>query len=161
MPLPVAESKTVCKLDRAVDEYTPFISKVFIHAPGFDNITPITILQDTGGNQSILLENRLLRLAQTSTEASVLIQGVELETMSIPLHKITLNCDIVSGLVTAEVHHSLPVKEIDLILGNDLAGEKVTAVPHVLNNPEEVQSSTADPVVYLACALIRAMAKQA
>ena len=160
-PLPVAESKTVYKLDRTVDEYTPFVSKGFIHAPGFDNITPITILRDTGANQSILLESRLPRSAQTSTGTSVLIQGVELETMSIPLHKITLNCDIVSGPVTVGVRHSMPVKEIDLILGNDLAGEKVSAVPHMLNNPEKVQCSTADPVVYPACAVIRAMAKQA
>ena len=91
---------------------------------GLDNITPITILWDTGANQSILLESRLTRSAQTSTGTSVLIQGVELKTMSIPLHKITLNCDIVSGPVTVGVRHSLPVKEIDLILGNDLTGER-------------------------------------
>ena len=45
-------------LDRAVNEYTPFISKGVIHAPGSVNLTPITILQDTGANQSILLESR-------------------------------------------------------------------------------------------------------
>ena len=55
----------------------------------------------------------------------------------------------------------MPVKDIELILGNDLAGEKVTAVPHMLSNPERQQSSTVELVVYPACAVTRAMAKQA
>ena len=37
----------------------------------------------------------------------------------------------------------------------------MTAVPHMSNNPKEVQSSTADPVVYPISAVPRAMAKQA
>ena len=81
--------------------------------------------------------------------------------MSVPLHKVILNCDIVSGPVLVGVRHSLPVKDVDLILGNDLAGERVTAVPCILSNPEKEPSSTVDPVVYPACAVTRAMAKQA
>ena len=107
-----------------MDEYTPFISKGFIHALGSKDLIPITILQDTGANQSLLLESSLPQSAVTSTGASTLIQGVELETVSVPLHKVILNCNIVSGPVILGVRHSLPVKGIDLILGNDLAGEK-------------------------------------
>lgn len=58
------------------------------------------------------------------------------------------------------VWHSFPIKGIDLILGNDLVREKVTAVPHMLNSPEEVQSHTNEVIVYPACAVTRAMAKQ-
>ena len=89
-----------------------------------------------------------------------MIQGVELETMSVPLHKVILNCDIVSGPVLVGVRHSLPVKDVDLILGNDLAGERVTAVPCMLSNPEKEPSNTVDPVVYPACVVTSAMTKQ-
>ena len=144
----------------AVDEYTPFISKGIIHAPGSNSPIPINILQDTGANQSILLESKLPTAIQTSTGSRVLIQGVELETMSIPFHKVILNCDIVSGPVLVGVWHSLPMKDVDLILGSDLAGERVTAVPCMLSNPEDEPSSAVDPVVYPACAETRTMAKQ-
>ena len=103
IPLPDGESKAARGLDRAVDEYTLFISKGVIHAPGSNNLTPVTILRDTGANQSILLERRLPASAQTSTGVSVLIQGVKLEIMNVPLHKLILNCDVVSGPVTVGV----------------------------------------------------------
>ena len=82
-----------------MDEYTPFISKGFIHALGSKDLIPITILWDTGVNQSLLLESSLPQSAVTFTSASTLIQGMELETVSVPLHKVILNCNIVSGPV--------------------------------------------------------------
>jgi len=86
---------------------------------------------------------------------------VELETLSIPLHKVFLQSDLVSDTVVVGVRHSLPVRGVDLILGNDLAGEKVIASPHMLNDPEEL-SHTAHEVqtIYPACAVTRAMARQ-
>ena len=78
----------------------------------------------------------------TFAGAGTLMQGMELETVSVPLQKVVLNCDIVSGLVMVGVRHSLPIKGIDLILGNDLAGEKVTAIPYLLNRQGEVQNYT-------------------
>ena len=85
----------------------------------------------------------------TSTVISVLIQGVELETVSIPLHKIILKCDTVFDPVTVGVLHSLPIKGVDLILGNDLAGGKVATQDYM----------THKVIVYPACAVTRATAK--
>ena len=48
--LPDGKPKTACGFDRAVDEYTPFISKGIIHAPGSNSPMPINILRDTGAN---------------------------------------------------------------------------------------------------------------
>ena len=45
------------------------------------------------------MEAKLSCAAQTSTGSDVLIQGVELETMSIPLHKVSLQSDLVSDTV--------------------------------------------------------------
>ena len=39
----------------------------------------------------------------TFAGASTLMQGMELETVSVPLHKVILNYDIVSGLVMVGV----------------------------------------------------------
>ena len=89
-----------------------------------------------------------------------LIQGVELETVSVPVHKIILKCDIISGPVTVGVQHSFPVKGVNLILGNDIVGGKVTALPYMINNPVEVQDHTQEVIVYPACAVTRAMATQ-
>ena len=96
----------------------------------------------------------------TFAGASTLMQGMELETARVPLHKVILNCDIVSGLVMVGVRHLLPIKGIDLILGNDLAGEKVTAIPYMLNSQGEVQNCTDEVVVYPACAVTRTMTKR-
>ena len=76
--LPDGKPKTTWGFDRAVDEYTPFISKGIIHAPGSNSPIPINILWDMGENQSILLESKLPTAIQTSTGSRVLIQGVEL-----------------------------------------------------------------------------------
>ena len=154
-------SSNPVELNRAMDEYTPFISKLFIHALGSKDWIPITILRNTGANQSLLLESSLPQSAVTSTGTSTLIQGVELETVSVPLHKVILNCNIVCGPVILRVRHSLPVTRIDLILGNNLTGEKVTSVPYMLNSPEEIQDNTDEVMVYPACAITRAMTKQA
>ena len=95
----------------------------------------------------------------TFAGAGTLMQGMELKTVSVPLQKVILNCDIVSGLVMVGVQHSLPIKGIDLILRNDLAGEKVTAIPYLLNSQGEVQNCTDEVMVYPACAVTTAMTK--
>ena len=57
------------------------------------------------------------------------------------------------------VRHSLPIKGIDLILGNNLAGEKVTDIPYMLNSSKELLNYTNEVMVYPACAVTRAMTK--
>ena len=60
------------------DEYKPFISQGYVCSPGSAVKTPITILWDTGANQSLLLEGTL-PMTEIFTGTEVLIQGVELE----------------------------------------------------------------------------------
>ena len=146
-------------MDRPVDEYTPFISKDVIHALGSSGLISITILWDTGANQSLLLENRLSQLVVTCASAVTLIQVVELKTVGVPLHIVMLNCDFISGIIMVGVWHSLPIKKLTSSLGNGLMEEKATAIPYMLNSLVEVQSNTIEVIAYPTYAITRAMAK--
>ncbi|KAI2649596.1 Retrovirus-related Pol polyprotein [Labeo rohita] len=60
----------------------------------------------------------------TSCGSSVIVQGIEMDCIKAPLHRIHLESDLCKGFVRVAVRPSLPVKGVDFILGNDLAGGK-------------------------------------
>ena len=61
---------------------------------------------------------------------NVLIRGVNCEKFrSIPLHNLRLQSDLVSGEVFVGIIESLPFDGIHLLLGNDLARDKVKMDP--------------------------------
>ncbi|VDI40041.1 Hypothetical predicted protein [Mytilus galloprovincialis] len=68
---------------------------------------------------------------KTSVGASVLLQGVELGCIDVPLHRIYLKSDLITGPVIVGVRPNLPVEGVTLLLGNDLARNKVVAEPIV------------------------------
>ena len=141
-------------------EYKPFLSCGYVYLPQSNVEKPVMILRDTGANQSLLLEATLPLSEETSTGVNVLIQGVEVEPISVPLHRVKLQSDLVSGVVTVGIRPSLPVKGVDLILGNDLAGGKVSADPCVTNIPLcHDEAISEDTKIYPACAITRAMAR--
>ncbi|KAJ8038764.1 hypothetical protein HOLleu_16286 [Holothuria leucospilota] len=98
--------------DKIKEEYLPFVSEGFISLDGNSAHPPvkIKILRDTGATQSLLLDGILPLSDSTSTGANVLIQGVECGFISVPLHKINLKSDLVSGSVIVGVRPTLPVK---------------------------------------------------
>ena len=55
--------------------------------------------------------------------------------MNVPLHKVNLVSDLVTGSVVVGTRPTLIIKEISLFLGNDLAGGKVVADPKVTSKP--------------------------
>ena len=96
----------------------------------------------------------------TYSGTSVFIQGVEYGFINVPLHNIYLSSDLVTGLVAVGIKPSLPFKGVHLLLGNDLAGDKVVKDPLLtstpcVNQPPEI------PDLYPPCAVTRAMAKKA
>ena len=100
---------------RPIDEYTPLISKPTVSTPGVVGThTPIVVLRDIGASQSLLLKDKLPREANTYTGSDVLLQGVDLEVMSVPLHPIQVQSDLVAGPVSVGVRPSLPVKGLIL-----------------------------------------------
>ena len=59
------------------------------------------------------------------------------------------------------VQPSLSIRGVDLILGNDLAGEKVIASPCMLKDPKKLpHTAVEDQTIYPACAVTRAMARR-
>ena len=89
--------------------------------------TPIRILQDTGSSQSLILADTLPFSPLSYTGAQALIQGTgpDGNCTSVPLHRVHLSSSVLSGSVVVGLRSSLPFKGVQLLLGNDLAGDKV------------------------------------
>ena len=124
------------KSDSTMEIFEPFMLNGFVSLSG-DNCppTPIKILRDTGASQSLILADILPFSEKTSSGTSVLIQGVECGTVNIPLHYVNLSSDLVTGPVVIGIKPSLPFKGVHLLLGNDLAGDKVVVNPLVTDTP--------------------------
>ena len=118
------------------EEHHPFVSEGFVSLLEKGTQVPLKVLRDTGASQSLLIHNILPLSKETSLDACVLIQGVELNAMSVPLHKVYLHSDLVTGPVTVGVLPTLPVRGVSFILGNDLAGGKVKPDLCVVSNPD-------------------------
>ena len=107
--------------------YGPFITDGFISLVDSSKKIPVKILRDTGATESFVAETALPFSINSSIGKSVLIRGMGMQTMSVPLHKIMLNSDLVQGEVVVAVRPVLPVPGVDVILGNHLARDKVWA----------------------------------
>ena len=156
----------VPETDSVMEIYEPFLSDGFVSLNSdFAQSTPITILRDTGASQSLILADTLPFSEKTSSGTSVLIKGVECGFVNVPLHNIYLSSDLIKGPVAVGIRQTLPIKGVHLLLGNDLAGDKVVVNPVVTDTPCMDQSP--DPIeqelpdLYPSCAVTRAMAKKA
>ena len=111
-----------------------------------ENHSYIHILTNTGASQSLLLEG-VLPLSNSSYKGSnVLLQGVELGVVSVALHVVNRKTNLVSGPLMVGIRPSLPIQRVLLILGNNLAGERVTdgqllcvCDPQLNTYPEEIE----------------------
>lgn len=56
---------------------------------------PFKILRDTGASESFILESTLPFSSASSLGKTVLVQGIAFTTMSIPLHKVVLQSELV------------------------------------------------------------------
>jgi len=143
-----------------VRSFTPFISEGFVCLVSQSTKTPVKILCDTGANQSLILERVLPFSSKSFSGSSILLQGIELWTLQAPLHVVELSSEMVLGPVIVGLRSSLPVKGIDLVLGNDLAGGKEETNPCVSNVPHSTHVEDI-PGLFPACAVTHAMAKKA
>ena len=146
--------------------YQLFLSDGFVSLNSdYAQSTPIKILRNTGASQSLILADTLPFSEKTSSGTSVLIQGAECGFVNVPLHNICLSSDLVTGLVAVGIRPSLPFKGVHLLLGNDLAGDKVvvnpllTNIPYIDQPPDPIEQEIPD--LYPSCAITRAMAKKA
>ena len=146
------------------EEKNPFISEGYISLNEGGQAVPIRILRDTGATQSLLVEGILPLSGATATGTHVLIQGVELGIVSVPMHMIYLKSDLVSGAVVVGLRPTLPIEGVSLILGNDLAGEKVIPDLQVVTEQEVMKKADGDTEatshIFPSCAVTRAMTRE-
>ena len=77
----------------------------------------------------MILEGSLPFSEVSAVGENVLIQGIGIDIISVPLHRINLKTDLISGTVIVGVRPELPVKGVSVLLRNDLVGGKVLPQP--------------------------------
>jgi len=143
-----------------VEEH-PFVSEGFVSLTKEDAQVPVKILRDTGTSQSLMLQNVLPLSNKTSMDANVLIQGLELNIITVPLHKVYLHSDLIIGPVVVGIRPTLPLKGVSFVLGNDLAGGKVKPDPWVVEHPDQfLKIEIDDSIMFPACVVTRATASK-
>ena len=121
-----------------MENYKPFISEGVVSLVGDENSSQkVKILRDTGATQSLMLDSVLPLTDNSFTGANVLISGVEMGVLEVPLHEVNIKSILINGNIVIGMRPSLPVEGISLILGNDLAGEKVMVDPRVVEKPRD------------------------
>ena len=149
-------------LKKVREDFKPFVLDGVVSLDGDEvDPNPIKIMRDTCCAQSMILESSLPFSDSTATGESVLIQGIGMDIISVPLHKINMKSDLVSGTVTVGVRPELPVKGVSMLLGNDLAGGKVLPEPIVTPKPCIETDDYENSAVFPACAVTRSMTRKA
>ncbi|XP_053294792.1 uncharacterized protein LOC128455141 [Pleuronectes platessa] len=151
------------------DDYSAFISDGWVSLVGGGVQVPIKILRDTGALDSFILESVLPFSSRTDTGGCVITLGMGMVPFSVPLHRLVLNCGLVQGEVSVGVRPQLPIGGLHMILGNDLAGDKVWAdgQPNVVQPPTfpTVVEPSVTPLhlgdIFPACAVTRAASRDA
>lgn len=139
--------------------FVPFILKGLVSLTGKVEDRRGIILRDTGASQSLLLMDALPLSVQSYCGSQVLLKGIEMGCALVPLHNVHVTSELVSGVFTQGIQPKLPVKGIDFLLGNDIAGGRVLPVLEVLDFPD---SSLSDelagefPETFPACVVTRA-----
>ncbi len=112
--------------------YAPFVSVGSVSCTGkTEDQRAIKILRDTGAAQSVILTDVLPWSEQTYCGSHILLCGIEANPISVPLHWVHLHSDLVSGRFRVGVLPTLAVEGVALLLGNDIAGGKVSPVLEV------------------------------
>ena len=163
LDLPIARARPTS--DSIMEVFMPFLYDGYVSLPSEGSkAIPIRILRDTGASQSLIAANVLPFSDSTYSGTSVLIQGVDSPTYSsVPLHHVHLMSDLVTGPVSVGIKSSLPFDGVHLLLGNDLAGDKVKVNPLLTEKPcydQKLDSVEQEiPGLYPSCVVTRSMSK--
>nr|XP_054592949.1 uncharacterized protein LOC129159780 [Nothobranchius furzeri] len=137
--------------------FAPFILSGEISlTPGDADKQNVRILRDTGASQTLILSSALPFSASSSRGYAVLLQGIEMKSLPAQVHRVHLECQLVSGCFDVAICDHLPVNGVDVLLGNDVAGGKVLPLLEVVPQPQaEHVNCAADSHFYPACAVTR------
>ena len=108
---PQAVKRKDVESEKIREDVDPFVLEGSISLVGDEvDPKPIKTMRDTCCAQSMILERSLPFSEMSVTADNVLIQGIGMDVISVPLHKMNLNSDLVSGTVIVGVRPELPVK---------------------------------------------------
>lgn len=135
-------SPVFCNIEPVDDCFKPFLFEGFVSlndSPG--ERRPVQILRDTACSQSVILSSVLPFSDQSSCGYSTELRGVEMGRVLKPVHNVYITSNLVNGLFPVAISSGLPIRGVDLLLGNDIAGGKVTPSLEVLDTPLPPESS--------------------
>ncbi len=147
--------------DKISAEFKPFVSNGSVSLDAKSEGVPVKIVRDTCSGQSMILKRVLEFDEQSATGSHVLIQGIGMEILKVPLHVVNLKSPLLSGSCEFGVRNELPIRGVDVILGNDLAGDRVHPEPIVSDKPCVQDTVTCDSEIFPSCAVTRAMSAKA
>ena len=125
----------------------------------------VTILRDIGASQSLMLSSVSPISTDGEVGAKALIQGIDGGYIPVPLHNVVLKSGLVSGVVVMGMVPSLPIDGVDFLLGNDLAGDKVSLTSVLVDAPvEEAEIAALEDGflgIFSTCVVIRSLTRGA
>ncbi|XP_072922009.1 uncharacterized protein [Hemitrygon akajei] len=119
---------------------------------------PVRIWRDTGAELS-LISSKVLDFGRKT--GVVAVKGIGKGMEMVPLHKIIMNCELVSGPVEIGVRSEFLRTDADVLLGNDLAGGKVWSAMTLTTQPVSVAALPLESKIYPVCAVTRSMSRKA
>ncbi|XP_062892746.1 uncharacterized protein LOC134339901 [Mobula hypostoma] len=137
-----------------------FISAGLVSVKEGLNPVPVQIWRDTGACQSLILKGVLDFSSETETGKVRVIKGIGKGTEAVPLHQIHLQSNLVSGLVTIGVRPELPMKGVEVLLGNDLARGIVFSAVRLTGQPASIEAPPMDSQAHSVCAVTRRVSRK-
>ncbi|XP_068241889.1 uncharacterized protein [Palaemon carinicauda] len=140
---------------KGTELYDPFMGEGWLHLPCVEK-KKVRWLRDTGAVQSVMVRNMYDQWKDTGEY--VILRGFGPE-FSAPLVEVKLETPLISGFVKIALVREIPVSGVELILGNDLCGNKVfgSSNPILTEKPSNSSSITevecTFPNIFLACAV--------
>ncbi len=142
------------------------LSPYKLEANGLPSQTePVTMLafRDTGSSVTLLRRGTLDLNKDSETGKSVLVAGLTGVTQSLPIHRVQMESALLAqpGIHTVEVGVTeyLPINNVGILIGNDLAAGRVTTEPIVTSQPKQNTSSeyleTEFSVCFPSCVVTR------
>ena len=145
-----------------VEQYGPFMSEGLIGDKQMCE-TKVNILRDTGALQTLLLEGSVPQNCVKLTGEKVIIKGL-CGVDSVPLAKVQLESPLVDSEVTVGLVKTLPVENVQMLMGNDVAGGKVFPLPKMSDRPlqpeVEIEVEREFPEIFHECVVTRSMAQK-
>ncbi|XP_068204610.1 uncharacterized protein [Palaemon carinicauda] len=150
----VQQEIPVSHCDRLDNEFAPFkFDGVVSVSDDLGRSVPVRIVRDTCSSNSLIVKGKVPGLEKTFTSDRLVVRSLG-GLVTVPLCRLYLHCGLLTRYVTVGVVDELPIRGVDFLMGNDLAGGKVVPSPIVVATPLEV-SPVEDPVLYPSCVVQR------